>query len=88
MTDICPAGIDFGNLCTFMSVFQTNPSEPLKSVPIIVADRTARRSYRRPFCDGLGVISSSEMLFTKGKRLSATAASVVVCLISEVDLTS
>ncbi len=41
-----------------------------------------------PFCDGLGVISSSEMLFTKGKRLSATAASVVVCLISEVDLTS
>lgn len=26
------------------------------------------------------------MLFTKGKRLSATAASVVVCLISEVDL--
>ncbi|KAK8810907.1 hypothetical protein WA556_003990 [Blastocystis sp. ATCC 50177/Nand II] len=65
MTDICPAGIDFGNLCTFMSVFQTNPSEPLKSVPIIVADRNGKKEL------------SSEMLFTKGKRLSATAASVV-----------
>lgn len=43
MTDICPAGIDFGNLCTFMSVFQTNPSEPLKSVPIIVADRNGKK---------------------------------------------
>lgn len=43
MSNICPAGIDFGNLYTIMSVFQTNATDPLKSVPIIVPDRNGTK---------------------------------------------
>ena len=48
MSQVLASGIDVGNLVTPSAVFQTNESDPMKSVPVKVADRNGMKepSYK------------------------------------------
>ena len=43
MSQVLASGIDMGNLVTLSAVFQTNESDPMKSVPVKVADRNGMK---------------------------------------------
>lgn len=79
MSSILPVGIDFGNLDTLTSVFEFNEKEPQTSTAVLLTDRNGNK--KPSYMNVKSFTFRSQLFFDKGKRLSATAASINVMML-------